>query len=416
MTEATITDSSEYSRWFSAAMAELCQQENLSRTGMLERELRKMAFWEQEVREVRAALERDSQTNVFAEAYANLYTRNAALHKKSREAELTKEKEKATDRANSAKERPQTKWHEEESAAKYSSWQSRYEEVKREAESARAKTNAWKEENNNNHGPSSGSYSAGSAWTGHEYKPGSVPGSGPQDGEKDFGFDRAQWEREWQQEYERKKARQAEAEFNAEFDDVNYDNPWEQQWAEFEANRKRREENMKRDDYKWYNTKVPRGTIPGIYSWYDKHSNSSHRGSQSGRSSSAEYAKYQQSRASAANFTGTRYAPTESAVDRHDAEWAKFEAWASTTEEPIAMINIPFLAADLLRQENRNTFFGYGLSRQERKACLRRLVIRWHPDKFLQKFGKQITEDDKENIIDRVTTMSQALNLLDETF
>ena len=40
--------------------------------------------------------------------------------------------------------------------------------------------------------------------------------------------------------------------------------------------------------------------------------------------------------------------------------------------------------------------------------------IRWHPDKFLQRFGVHIVSADKERILKRVTDLSQKLNKLSQ--
>ena len=48
----------------------------------------------------------------------------------------------------------------------------------------------------------------------------------------------------------------------------------------------------------------------------------------------------------------------------------------------------------------------------EYKKYLRDQQIRWHPDKFLQRFGENLSETDKRRIMDRVTRLSQSLNKL----
>lgn len=48
----------------------------------------------------------------------------------------------------------------------------------------------------------------------------------------------------------------------------------------------------------------------------------------------------------------------------------------------------------------------------EYKKYLRDQQIRWHPDKFLQRFGGKLSASEKEKIMKRVTLLSQDLNKL----
>ena len=48
------------------------------------------------------------------------------------------------------------------------------------------------------------------------------------------------------------------------------------------------------------------------------------------------------------------------------------------------------------------------------KKYVRQQQIRWHPDKFLQRFGAHIAAADKDEIMKRVTELSQKLNKLSE--
>lgn len=44
------------------------------------------------------------------------------------------------------------------------------------------------------------------------------------------------------------------------------------------------------------------------------------------------------------------------------------------------------------------------------KKALKKYVMRWHPDKFQQRYGPRLCESDKERILDRVKAVSQAVN------
>ncbi|XP_061189240.1 NF-kappa-B inhibitor-like protein 1 [Saccostrea echinata] len=62
-------------------------------------------------------------------------------------------------------------------------------------------------------------------------------------------------------------------------------------------------------------------------------------------------------------------------------------------------------------------FLFHDLTESEaRKKYLRDQVKRWHPDKFLQKFGNHILSTDKECVLQRVKQVSQELNHLFEKF
>jgi len=49
-------------------------------------------------------------------------------------------------------------------------------------------------------------------------------------------------------------------------------------------------------------------------------------------------------------------------------------------------------------------------SKEEIKNKIREEVRRWHPDKFVQKIGARIVEEEKEIVMDKVKAISQALN------
>lgn len=51
-----------------------------------------------------------------------------------------------------------------------------------------------------------------------------------------------------------------------------------------------------------------------------------------------------------------------------------------------------------------------------RKKYLRDQMKRWHPDKFLQKFGNHIVSTEREQVLQRVKQVSQELNQLLEKF
>jgi hypothetical protein len=44
------------------------------------------------------------------------------------------------------------------------------------------------------------------------------------------------------------------------------------------------------------------------------------------------------------------------------------------------------------------------------KKTLKKYVMRWHPDKFQQRFGARLREGDRERVLERVRVVSQAVN------
>lgn len=57
-------------------------------------------------------------------------------------------------------------------------------------------------------------------------------------------------------------------------------------------------------------------------------------------------------------------------------------------------------------------FDGMDKTSIEYKKYLRDQQIRWHPDKFMQRFGRYLDSNDKEKVAQRVTALSQNLNKL----
>ena len=53
-------------------------------------------------------------------------------------------------------------------------------------------------------------------------------------------------------------------------------------------------------------------------------------------------------------------------------------------------------------------------SKEERKKFLKDQQVRWHPDKFLQKCGNRLYEEDREQIIEQVKKLSQEINAIIE--
>jgi hypothetical protein len=50
--------------------------------------------------------------------------------------------------------------------------------------------------------------------------------------------------------------------------------------------------------------------------------------------------------------------------------------------------------------------------REEQRKRLRTELIRWHPDKFISKFGRRLAAADRERVLLRVNAVSQQLNAI----
>jgi hypothetical protein len=71
----------------------------------------------------------------------------------------------------------------------------------------------------------------------------------------------------------------------------------------------------------------------------------------------------------------------------------------------ISFMDIPWPAATL----NLHDVFK-NLAPEERKRVYRKLVLRWHPDKFQQNFGHHLNPQQRDKIMDKVTGVSATIN------
>ena len=55
-------------------------------------------------------------------------------------------------------------------------------------------------------------------------------------------------------------------------------------------------------------------------------------------------------------------------------------------------------------------------SRERKKKALRQASLRWHPDKFLQAYGKRVKPCDRDRVMDSVKVMCQRVNQLKDRF
>ena len=89
-----------------------------------------------------------------------------------------------------------------------------------------------------------------------------------------------------------------------------------------------------------------------------------------------------------------------STLDEYEAAWCAFERRAMSGAR-IAFDDVPWprSGAWLLRQSLANA----GDDRDATKRANRAFFVRWHPDKFTQRFGRALVERDRDRIIARAS-------------
>ena len=71
-------------------------------------------------------------------------------------------------------------------------------------------------------------------------------------------------------------------------------------------------------------------------------------------------------------------------------------------------------------EQNEHTLGGFNvlaedLTLEEKKKVLRGLFLRWHPDKFRQRYGHLLHEADREPIMDMITRITQHIAKIKST-
>ena len=95
-------------------------------------------------------------------------------------------------------------------------------------------------------------------------------------------------------------------------------------------------------------------------------------------------------------------------MKRHENEWVGFEADVDDgTVAEIGLSDIPSPPKDnVLLLANR----GQGATAAERKQAFRAASLRWHPDKFVQRFGARLQDTERDDILEKVTATFQLVN------
>ncbi len=77
---------------------------------------------------------------------------------------------------------------------------------------------------------------------------------------------------------------------------------------------------------------------------------------------------------------------------------------------PVLYADVPWLPES---EDGARTLVLFGVeSAVERKKRLRLELMRWHPDKFVARFGGRVIEKDKKRVEEGVNRVSQMLNSL----
>ena len=89
------------------------------------------------------------------------------------------------------------------------------------------------------------------------------------------------------------------------------------------------------------------------------------------------------------------------------------EIFYSNAMSTLKFVDIPWpFEGDTKQMIDLLTKWSEMKSKEERKKFLKDQQVKWHPDKFLQKCGNRLHEEDREQIIDQVKELSQEINAI----
>lgn len=97
---------------------------------------------------------------------------------------------------------------------------------------------------------------------------------------------------------------------------------------------------------------------------------------------------------------------------RYEARWHTFAT--AGEDKAVRMADVPWLVEDISQDLQQLTaFVMYGASTaEEQRRRSRAELMRWHPDKFVAKFGRRLDAKDKHGILAKVNAISQLLNTI----
>lgn len=97
---------------------------------------------------------------------------------------------------------------------------------------------------------------------------------------------------------------------------------------------------------------------------------------------------------------------------KYEARWHTFAT--AGQGKAVTMADVPWLVDDLSQDLQQLTaFVMYGaITAEEQRRRSRAELMRWHPDKFVAKFGRRLDAKDKHSILAKVNAISQLLNTI----
>lgn len=95
---------------------------------------------------------------------------------------------------------------------------------------------------------------------------------------------------------------------------------------------------------------------------------------------------------------------------KYEARWHSFAA--ADKSKAIHVADVPWLVDDLNEDPAQlASFVLYGaVTSEEQRKRSRGELMRWHPDKFVSRFGSRLYVHDRSKILDKVNAISQLLN------
>ncbi|CAI5465682.1 unnamed protein product [Closterium sp. Yama58-4] len=90
----------------------------------------------------------------------------------------------------------------------------------------------------------------------------------------------------------------------------------------------------------------------------------------------------------------------------YDERWRRF---AKSCDMGITMADVPFPVVGGGEEELKHVIL-HGVPKEQHRRRMREEVVRWHPDKFMQKWGLRLHDKHRSNIEKRVKELSQAVN------
>ena len=156
----------------------------------------------------------------------------------------------------------------------------------------------------------------------------------------------------------------------------------------------------------------PAGTYPGQHGpSFSEPSKADQSTADAERAQRQQRDNARQAKVEAAAARKREHAEEEKRIAEHEILFQKFERAHDQESSPptITLASIPLPPA------SNPLCLRAGASAPEKKAALRKASLRWHPDKFTQKFGRKIATGQSEAIHAAVTSVFQSINAQRET-